>query len=111
MVRGSSPFVDSTAINGGIERYEVSVQIATTDPYHDAWRLTEPAKTMPLRVTDGQHTDNGVVSEILAVTAALPKEFQNTFQPSDRNQLAKVKLAPGSQFPLNQKVSVSRPYF
>ena len=46
MVRCSSPFVDGTAINGGIERYEVSVQIATTDPYHDAWRLTEPAKTM-----------------------------------------------------------------
>jgi len=66
---------------------------------------------MQLRVTDGQHTENGVVAEILSVTAALPKEFQNTFQPSDRNQLAKVKLAPGSYFPLNQKVSVSRPYF
>jgi multidrug resistance efflux pump len=66
---------------------------------------------MPLRVTDGQHTENGVVSEILPVTAALPKEFQNTFQPSDRSQLAKVKLAIGSHFPLNQKVNVSRPYF
>jgi multidrug resistance efflux pump len=66
---------------------------------------------MQLRVTDGHYTENGVVSEILSVTAALPKEFQNTFQPSDRNQLAKVKLALGSHFPLNQKVSVSRPYF
>jgi multidrug resistance efflux pump len=66
---------------------------------------------MQMRVTDGQHTENGVVSEILSVTATLPKEFQNTFQPSDRSQLAKVKLASGSHFPLNQKVNVSRFYF
>jgi multidrug resistance efflux pump len=66
---------------------------------------------MQLRITDGQHTENGVVSEILPVTATLPREFQNTFQPSDRNQLAKVKLASSSNFPLNQKVNVSRPYF
>jgi multidrug resistance efflux pump len=66
---------------------------------------------MQLRVTDVQHTENGVVSEILPVTASLPREFQNTFQPSDRNQLAKVKLGIGSHFPLNQKVSVSQPYF
>jgi multidrug resistance efflux pump len=65
---------------------------------------------MRMHVTDGQHTEIGVVSEILPVTATLPKEFQNTFQPSDRNQLAKVKLASGSQFPLNQKVNVSGVY-
>ena len=65
---------------------------------------------MQMQITNGQHTENGVVSKILSVTATLPKEFQNTFQPSDRNQLAKVKLAGGSQFPLNQKVNVSRPY-
>ena len=66
---------------------------------------------MRLRVTDGRHTENGVVSEILPVTATLPREFQNTFQPSDRNQLAKVKLAAGSSFPLNQKVNVSQFFF
>jgi multidrug resistance efflux pump len=66
---------------------------------------------LQLRVTDGQNTEDGVISEILPVTATLPKEFQNTFQPSDRNQLARVKLASGSNFPLNQKVSVSRPQF
>jgi len=65
---------------------------------------------MKLSVTDGQHTDVGVVSEILPVTDTLPKEFQNTFQPSDRNQLAKVKLPATSVFPLNQKVTVSRDY-
>jgi multidrug resistance efflux pump len=66
---------------------------------------------MQLQVTDGQHTESGVIAEILPVTATLPKEFQNTFQPSDRNQLARVKLASAAQFPLNQKVSVSRPHF
>lgn len=66
---------------------------------------------MKLNVTDGQHAETGVISEILPLTAALPKEFQNTFQPSDRNQLAKIKLAAGSHFPLNQKVSASRSYF
>ena len=65
---------------------------------------------MQVRVTDGQRTEAGVISEILPVTATLPKEFQNTFQPSDRNQLAKVTLASESHFPLEQKVTVSRPY-
>jgi multidrug resistance efflux pump len=65
---------------------------------------------MKLTVTDGQHTERGVVTEILPVTDALPKEFQNTFQPSDRNQLAKVKLPASSVFPLNQKVTISRDY-
>jgi multidrug resistance efflux pump len=65
---------------------------------------------MKLSITDGQHTNVGVVTEILPVTDTLPKEFQNTFQPSDRNQLAKVKLPPTSVFPLNQKVTVSRDY-
>lgn len=65
---------------------------------------------MKLQVTDGQHTDSGVIAEILPVTDTLPKEFQNTFQPSDRSQLAKIKLSDGSHFPLNQKVSVSRSF-
>lgn len=66
---------------------------------------------MELKVTDGQHTEKGVVTEILPLTDALPKEFQNTFQPSDRNQLAKVKLPRSSTFPLNQKVTVSESFF
>jgi multidrug resistance efflux pump len=63
---------------------------------------------MKLKVTDGQHTEDGVVAEILPLTDTLPKEFQNTFQPSNRNQLAKVTLPATSVFPLNQKVTVSR---
>lgn len=65
---------------------------------------------MRLEVTDGRHTAGGVITEILPVTATLPKEFQNTFQPQDRNQLAKIKLDPGTRFPLSQKVQVSRRY-
>lgn len=63
---------------------------------------------MKLQVSDGQHTENGVIAEILPLTDTLPKEFQNTFQPSDRNQLAKIELAAGSHYPHNQKVYVSR---
>jgi multidrug resistance efflux pump len=63
---------------------------------------------MRLTVTDGQYTENGVVTEILPLTDTLPKEFQNTFQPSDRNQLARVKLSATSVFPLHQTVTVSR---
>jgi multidrug resistance efflux pump len=63
---------------------------------------------MELRLTDGRDVADGVIVEILPVTDTLPKEFQNTFKPSDRNQLAKIKLTTPSAFPLNQKVSVSR---
>jgi multidrug resistance efflux pump len=63
---------------------------------------------MELRLTDGREVADGVITEILPVTDTLPKEFQNTFKPSDRNQLAKIKLTTPSAFPLNQKVSVSR---
>ncbi len=65
---------------------------------------------MKLSVTDGQHTEKGVVTDILPVTDTLPKEFQNTFQPSDRSQLAKIKLPANSHFPLHQKVTVSRSF-
>lgn len=63
---------------------------------------------MEVSVTDGRDVADGIISEILPVTDALPKEFQNTFKPSDRNQLAKITLQGHVGFPLNQKVSVSR---
>jgi hypothetical protein len=63
---------------------------------------------MDVKISDGRDTADGVITEILSVTDTLPKEFQNTFKPSDRNQLAKIKLQSTSRFPLNQKVSVSR---
>jgi multidrug resistance efflux pump len=66
---------------------------------------------MRLHVTDGRRTANAVVAEILPLTATLPKEFQNTFQPLNRNQLAKIRLSRKASFPLNQKVSVTRAGF
>lgn len=63
---------------------------------------------MEVQISDGRETAHGVVSEILPVTASLPKEFQNTFKPSDRNQLAKIEIDAPKAFPLNQKVNLSR---
>lgn len=63
---------------------------------------------MSVTVTDGKTSATGVVSEILPVTDALPREFQNTFQPQDRNQLAKIKFTSPALFPLHQKVTISR---
>lgn len=63
---------------------------------------------MEVHVTDGRESTAGTITEILPVTDMLPREFQNTFKPSDRNQLAKISLASGGSFPLNQKVGVSR---
>ena len=64
---------------------------------------------MNLKMTDGKNAANGTIVEILPVTDTLPKEFQNTFQPSGRNQLAKIKLESSMPFPLLQTVHVSRP--
>ena len=36
-------------------------------------------------------------------------ETEPTAQPTARNQLAKIRLASNAAFPLNQKVTVSRP--
>lgn len=66
---------------------------------------------MKVNVSDGKHTVGGELTDILPVTADLPKEFQNTFQPQNRNQLAKIKLERGAPFPLTQKVTVTRGFF
>ena len=72
-------------------------------------RYLFPIKTgMSVHVHDGRERAAGVITEILPVTDALPEEFQNTFEPSDRSQLAKIKLEGPTKFPMNQKVSVSR---
>ncbi len=93
---------------------EPLMSIYTGDPYVLVYmprRYLFPIYVgMKLDISDGQHSEHGVVSEILPVTATLPKEFQNTFQPTDRNQLAKIKLDPRPAFPINQKVTVTRPY-
>jgi multidrug resistance efflux pump len=62
-------------------------------------------------VSDGRHSAPGVIDEILPVTDMLAKEFQNTFKPTDRSQLARIKLLTASPFPLHAKVSITARYF
>jgi multidrug resistance efflux pump len=49
-------------------------------------------KGMKVRVADGQNEATGIIEDILAVTEGLPKEFQNTFKPLDRSQLARIRF-------------------
>lgn len=62
-------------------------------------------------ISDGRHSVAGVLSELLPVTDTLAKEFQNTFKPTDRNQLAKIRLLEPSPFPLHEKVMITGQYF
>ncbi len=55
----------------------------------------------------GRLSASGVISEILPVTAVLPKEFQNSFKPRDRNQLARITFGQKPPFPLHAKVSLT----
>lgn len=57
----------------------------------------------------GQITLSGRVVEVLPVTDTLPVEFQNTFKPAERNQLARITIEDGRSFPLHTKVRVTRP--
>jgi multidrug resistance efflux pump len=59
-------------------------------------------------LSSGQMTVQGVVAEILPVSDALPKEFQNTFKPAERNQLARIQIEHDASFPLHTKVDVTR---
>lgn len=62
-------------------------------------------------VSDGRHEVTGIISEILPITAALPSEFQNTFKPRDRNQLAKIRFSSPAPFSLHDKVTIKRARF
>lgn len=66
---------------------------------------------MKVTISSGRRRAQGVIAEILPVSDALPQEFQNTFKPRDRNQLAKVRISEPEAFPLFEKVRVSRYYF
>jgi len=58
-------------------------------------------------VSDGRHSAHGTLVELLPITDELAKEFQNTFKPTDRSQLAKIRIEAESPFPLHAKVSIS----
>jgi multidrug resistance efflux pump len=84
------------------------------DPYVMAYLpsryLFSIRKGMQVRVADGRNESVGVIEDILAVTEGLPKEFQNTFKPLDRSQLARIRFLGPVQFPLHQKVEITRVY-
>jgi len=60
-----------------------------------------------VKATSGRMSATGVISEILPVTGALPKEFQNSFKPRDRSQLARIRFDAPSSFPLHAKIKIT----
>ena len=70
-------------------------------------RYLLPIETgMEVTVSSGRHTSDGVITDILPVSDALPREFQNTFKPRDRNQMARIRLADPDIFPVYEKVEI-----
>nr|WP_321456582.1 HlyD family efflux transporter periplasmic adaptor subunit [uncultured Cohaesibacter sp.] len=65
---------------------------------------------MEVTIASGRNSVTGVIDSILPVSDTLPKEFQNSFKPSERSQLAKIKLGPDVPFPVYEKVRISRRY-
>ncbi len=66
---------------------------------------------MKVTVSSGRYSDKGVITEILPLSDALPQEFQNSFKPRERNQLAKIKLENPTAFPVFAKVGISYRFF
>lgn len=64
-----------------------------------------------VRVSDGRHSVNGVITGILPVSQELPAAFQKAFRPGDRRQLARIDLPDGSPFPVFATVQVTNRYF
>ncbi|MCO1336254.1 hypothetical protein MO867_18135 [Microbulbifer sp. OS29] len=62
---------------------------------------------MEVLIAGGRFKDKGVLIEMIPLSAALPQEFQNTFKPTSRNQLAKIALLDPSKFPVNEKVTIT----
>jgi multidrug resistance efflux pump len=67
-------------------------------------------KGMRVIVRNDRRAAEGTISEILPVSAALPKEFQNAFKPQGRNQLAKIRFNGQTPFSISEKVTVSLDY-
>lgn len=61
-----------------------------------------------VRISNGRKESTGTIEQILAVTDELPKEFQNTFKPRSRSQLARIIIDDPEAFPLQEKVTIVR---
>lgn len=57
-------------------------------------------------LTSGSARAEGTVEALLAVTDALPPEFQSTFRPRDRGQLVRITLNTDNTFAVSQKIQV-----
>jgi multidrug resistance efflux pump len=88
--------------------YSGDVYVLAYLPQHYLFSVRPGIK---VRVSSGRQDAKGVIAEILPISDALPIEFQNNFQPQDRNQLAKIRLDGVSSFPIGEKVRLSRIYF
>jgi multidrug resistance efflux pump len=58
-------------------------------------------------VTDGTKSVAGVIERIETVADYLPPEFQSTFQPNEKQQIARVVLDSANIFPMLSKVYVT----
>ena len=58
-------------------------------------------------VSYGFLSNPGTVVEVLPITVQLPPEFQKTFRPTMRGQVARIVLDNGVPFPLSAKVRVT----
>jgi multidrug resistance efflux pump len=59
-----------------------------------------------VHVTAGFRTSDGLVTELRPFAVQLPPEFQKTFRPRGRGQVAKIEFQ-NSDFPLSTKVQVT----
>lgn len=62
-------------------------------------------------VRSGRRSAHGVIDEILPVSGVLPDEFQQSFRPQDRSQLAKIRFEDEPEFSIGEKVTVSLRHF
>jgi multidrug resistance efflux pump len=95
---------------------EVILSIYSGEPYILAnlprrYLFRIPSGTR-VKVSSGRLSAMGTITEILPVTGELPQEFQNTFKPRDRSQLARIQFDEPPPFPLHEKVEItSASYF
>jgi multidrug resistance efflux pump len=58
-------------------------------------------------VAGGFSSSRGTIVDVLPITVQLPAEFQKTFRPTARGQVARVALDDASVFPLSAKIRVT----
>ncbi len=75
--------------------------------YLEAGALYDVKLGERVTVSYGFLSNSGTVVEVLPITVQLPPEFQKTFRPTMRGQVARIVLDKGVTFPLSAKVRVT----